>query len=327
MQTEKKTNTLRQIVESPSREARPAFSWEACRAFVQRRLDRLGSWTDRDDSDPSLAAAVFALKSAFFLKMSPRQYRNDFQTFMETFRDDDDFYHDPAILEDRHLLGESRQALALAYRLELTPPAPRIDFEKALTGLDAKNPWSFMANLSHLMFFAKTGGHDGIVRRLFEIVENYREKDGLWGPRAASPLNRVNAAMKAIVFYRSGETRLEGKRKILNYILKHENEVHEACHDCDLALILSDGFPEAPFFKRRRIHALVQRLSELILDRQNGDGGFSYYEDHCQTEYYGQKISEPLPVSDIHGTHLYLWALAELSRAGLVPFPLDCPHF
>ena len=169
--------------------------------------------------------------------------------------------------------------------------------------------------MSHLCLFAKVHQDNQALSFLNDTLIKYREKDGLWGHKAISPSTSINGAMKAIVFYRTLDEEIDNAGKILSYSLKYFKMNDEGCHDCDLAIILNACVPyvKNPLLKYRATK-LAKKMTESIISRQRHDGGLSYFGQHCQTHFYGQKISDPLEISDIHGTHLYLWALAELSK-------------
>ena len=43
-------------------------------------------------------------------------------------------------------------------------------------------------------------------------------------------------------------------------------------------------------------------------------GGFSFFEKRANKNYYDANISKGLAEPDIHGTHLFLWGIAIITR-------------
>ena len=50
-------------------------------------------------------------------------------------------------------------------------------------------------------------------------------------------------------------------------------------------------------------------LEIIYLHFREKEGGFSYFIDSCQTNYYDVKFSNGYDEADLHGTLLFSWAI------------------
>jgi len=57
------------------------------------------------------------------------------------------------------------------------------------------------------------------------------------------------------------------------------------------------------------IKAFAEKKLPVIKSHRKKDGAFSFFPDKAGTHYYGATVSRGSPESDIHGTHLLVWAL------------------
>jgi len=82
----------------------------------------------------------------------------------------------------------------------------------------------------------------------------------------------------------------------------------EGCHIVDVVYVLFRCAAQTSH-RRRDIQAFCGDVVRLVNRHRQADGGYSYWVDRSQTSYYGVPISDGLPVGDIHGTTLLVWAL------------------
>jgi hypothetical protein len=65
-------------------------------------------------------------------------------------------------------------------------------------------------------------------------------------------------------------------------------------------------------YRRREVREYCNQLLEMIQRHYNEDGGFSYFIERSQTNYYNIDVAKGLAESDLHGSLLLTWALSML---------------
>jgi hypothetical protein len=71
--------------------------------------------------------------------------------------------------------------------------------------------------------------------------------------------------------------------------------------------------------RRDEVEAFAVRHLDGVRSHAKPDGGFSFHRDRAGHQYYGGvAVSQGLAESDVHGTHLLVWAVT--LAAGLLGF-------
>lgn len=220
--------------------------------------------------------------------------------------------------------AETRQAAAALLGVGTTPlyPVTYIPHTPAavLEYLDklpwGKDPWGAGSHAGHLVFFLKLNAEVINQQRLFNellpVILKYL--DDLQDPRTGSwfrgdvPFNQqVNAAMKILTIYRLLQQSFRWPERLIDLCLTMPDN-RDACHSLDVLFVLHEcaGWTS---HRRDEIVAFAERMLEHIQRHRKPDGAFSFYPEHANTTYYGVAVSQGLAESDVHGTHLLVWAI------------------
>lgn len=65
-----------------------------------------------------------------------------------------------------------------------------------------------------------------------------------------------------------------------------------------------------PGYRQGMVKKLAQDAIKRVMEFRQTDGGFSFYKNKSQTRYYYASVSKGLPISDLHGTAMFVWAIA-----------------
>jgi hypothetical protein len=220
--------------------------------------------------------------------------------------------------------AETRQAGAALLGVGSTPfyPVSRIPMSptavlKYLDGLPwDSDPWGAGSQCSHLAFFLKLNAdvlnqHEPL-QELLPVILKYLDDlqdfgTGSWF-RGKPPLyQQVNAAMKVLTIYRLFGQPFRWPEQLIDLCLTVSENV-DACHSVDVLFVLHEC---AVYTTHRRdeIRLFAEKMLTRIQHHHKSDGAFSFFPDYANTSYYGVPISQGLAESDVHGTHLLVWAI------------------
>lgn len=297
-----------------------------------------------------LGNTVFAAKSLYMLDALTEADRDEMAGFISSFQNADNYITDPVVARKlslaRRILAfgagntpyeqtkraETRQAFAALRCLGKKPgfpfahiPSDKDGIKKYVHALDWANPWGAASHVSHLLFFLHNncvlfGGDKLRTEELIKIAlaetDSYRQADGSWHAEGAQlPAHiRVNGAMKMMTAYAAAERDdFAMPEKLIDLCLASIND-GDACNNFNVICVLYYCFRRTAYRK-----ADIERYCTDRLERYNRHywpeyGGFSFHERRANDIYYGAKISKGLPEPDIHGTVLFLWGIALISR-------------
>jgi len=225
--------------------------------------------------------------------------------------------------------AESRQAAAALLAVENPPLFPFNDIpdnpRSVRDYLDQLpwylNPWHSASQTSHLVFFWKMNceffaGQERF-RELFNSVMKYLDylqdhTSGAWFgnsrlPRAVPLSQRVNAAMKVLTIYRLLNQPVPRADRLIDLCLAAIGN-RDACHSVDVIFALHECCRWTNH-RRAEIESKADAMLMRIRDHARADGAFSFSAGRAGTSYYGARVSRGLPESDVHGTHLLVWAV------------------
>jgi len=227
------------------------------------------------------------------------------------------------------IAAETKQAIATLAQVGGRPARPFQDFPRtpgqARTWLEAQpweRPWAAGGRSAALAVFSVTQGPrflagDEVAALVAEQAAFYRElahaENGAYyrGP-APEAGELVNGAMKVLTALDWLEEPIHYPERLLDTCLDQPPR-SEGCHLVDWVYVLYRCQKQTSH-RRDQVQEGCRRVLEMIREHARTDGGFSYYRERSQTNYYGVEIARGLAESDLHGTCLLTWALAMISQ-------------
>jgi len=193
------------------------------------------------------------------------------------------------------------------------------DAEKYVNALDWSNPWAAGSHLSHQLFmlsvnkqcFDDLEGNKNLVDALLRALEKYYYPDtGIWYKGNPSDAIKINGAMKVFSGLQWLDRSYPDTHVLLDFALKQPFE-SDGCGFLNRLFVVyqaQKGVEEG--YRQTEIRKLAQDALKRVMEFYRTDGGFSFYKNKSQTHYYYAKVSKGLPVSDLHGTAMFVWAIA-----------------
>jgi len=225
--------------------------------------------------------------------------------------------------------AETRQACAALLSAGATPRFPILGIpdsvrqvDKYLSGLPwSSDPWGASSHVSHLVFFLKLNadcfGHKAAYEELlpfiFQRLDSLQDREtGSWFAGSPPEPQKINSAMKILLAYDLVGRPPEYPERLIDLCLRAITD-DDACHSVDIIYVL--------YFCNKwtshridDIKSFAEEKLELIKKHFKSDGAFSFYPDRAGDTYYGVRMSRANPESDIHGTHLLVWALTMIGE-------------
>tara|TARA_B100000900_G_scaffold405343_1_gene414809 strand:- start:26 stop:1132 length:1107 start_codon:yes stop_codon:yes gene_type:complete len=214
----------------------------------------------------------------------------------------------------RSINAETKQAISTLYELgykNSKPVEPRFLGNKAIEYLDAldwSKPWASGAQFSSFCVFAET--QKNISKSdLINFSDNLVNKETGFYYRVLPNEKRelFNGAMKIISGLDWLNYEIHYPTKIIDYCLNNKPEF-EGCDFVDFIYILSKCLESTNYRKKDVINLMLEISEDMELLYFSHTGGYSYFKNKSQTNYYNIKISEGLDVPDLHATLLCNWA-------------------
>lgn len=221
--------------------------------------------------------------------------------------------------------AETRQAYAAILNLGQTPSKLYLDIpqtaeqiQKYINRLDWKNPWGASSHFSHLIFFLRHSfGKDAehLIEFSFQKLNSFQQPDGSWylGKKFLPKFQKVNAAMKIMLAYETvGRQDFEKAESLIDLCLSAVNEGH-ACNHFNVVCVLYACARKTDYRRDEICRYFLERIEKFKEHYYPDLGGFSFLPRKANTHYYGARISLGKSEPDVHGTHLFLWALVLIS--------------
>ena len=225
--------------------------------------------------------------------------------------------------------AETRQACAALLSAGATPkfpvlgiPTSRSEVDKYFSSLPWwNNPWGAASHVSHLVFFLKLNadcfGHQDAYEELlpfiFEKLDSLHDPEtGSWFTGNPPEPQMINSAMKTLLAYDLIGKPPEYAERLIDLCLGATTG-DDACHSVDILYVLYYCSKWTPY-RIDDIKAFAEKNLELIKRHRKSDGAFSFYPDRAGGYYYVARMSRENPESDIHGTHLLVWALTMIGE-------------
>lgn len=220
--------------------------------------------------------------------------------------------------------AETRQACAALLGAGMSPlrpvrgiPGSPFGITRFVRGLPWNtDPWGSGSQTSHLAFFLKMNAdrfgmrgwyrlNMACLRRWLEILQN--RETGSWYRDDPPVAQKVNAAMKVLTVFDLLGVSFGRSDRLVDFCLGAIND-EGACHHVDILYVLHECSKWTEH-RRGEIMEFAYKRLDAIRAHSRDDGAFSFYQDRAGTRYYGNvAVSRGLQESDIHGTHLLVWA-------------------
>lgn len=217
--------------------------------------------------------------------------------------------------------AETKQCIATLEQIGMKPLIPYTDFpkddlEEFLDQFDWSKPWSAGAQFSGLSVFIKTQISDESKKEEFSeamsrfISSKVNSQDGTYySGSQPSKSQAVNGAMKVLTGLDWLERDIHYPKKLIDLCLETIPN-SEGCDLVDIVYVLFRCSSETSYRKSDIISYIKNLELQITKHFYPNEGGFSYFINKSQHNYYGVKISKGADTPDIHGTILLTWALA-----------------
>jgi hypothetical protein len=229
--------------------------------------------------------------------------------------------------------AETKQCIATLSQVGQIASQPYLDFPKQdlaifLDNFDWTQPWGAGAQFSGLSVFITTQINDKkesdhLLDAMSDfIMKKVNSNDGAYYVgNQPSKSEAINGAMKVLTGLDWLGINIHYPKKLIDLCLNTVPN-SEGCDLVDIVYVLYRCSLETDY-RKTEIVAYLENLELLIsLHFYEDQGGFSYFTNRSQQNYYGVKISNGHDTPDIHGTILLTWALAMIHE---IISPADNP--
>lgn len=221
-----------------------------------------------------------------------------------------------------YIRAETKQSLASLIEIKaslknkfLEFPSNEHEINKFIYGLNWNYPWSSGGQLAAISLFSKTQLDDSTFQKNKKIIESFLSKlvnvkDGMYYDSIKQPKNfeLVNGAMKVISAMDWLDMEIHYPEKIIDTCLDID-PISEGCDIVDIVYVLHKCSKQTSY-KKNEIVNYFSKILDLIYQHYKPElGGFSYFKNRCQTNYYDVQFASESNTADIHGTVLMLWAV------------------
>lgn len=223
------------------------------------------------------------------------------------------------------IYAETKQAIATLAQIGVVNKKTYYEFpitKKALLNrldsYDWTQPWGAGGQTAALAVFISTQ-----APRFLEFIECQKLTNtldtfisNLADPRSGSYFSGpdpdynqlINGAMKIISALDWINIPIHYPERLIDTVLMAE-PLSDGCHVVDAVYVLYKCCQNSDY-RKNEIQQYCIRLLQTIMHHKNKDGGFSFYIGNTQNIYYGVPIGSGREISDLHGTCLFVWAIA-----------------
>jgi len=226
----------------------------------------------------------------------------------------------------RSLRAETRQSASTLILLGAKPPFPLpieasnpLAIEGYIEKLKWNEPWVAGSHLSHLMFMLSInkiyGYHnefyEDCVGTILSFLEGiHDEKTGTWFTGKPPDAMKINGAMKILSGLQWFNLTYPDLTSLVDFALEQPFE-EDGCGFLNRLYVVQQALKGAPEgYRKNDIQKLALETIELVKKFQKADGGFSFFINRSQPLYYGARVSRGLPVGDLHGSAMLVWAIS-----------------
>ena len=216
------------------------------------------------------------------------------------------------------LRAETKQAISSLFQVNENDIFTYSEFKDGdtqlleyLTSLNWENPWASGGQFSSLCVFSKINNETINIEVLSKFSDTLANNDtGAYyiGKKPNDSLT-INGAMKIISGLDWIEKEIRFPNRLIDLCLSI-NPFNGGCDLVDLVYVIYTSQQNNNYKKKEIADYLINIVKKIENHYFPDLGGFSYFENKCQTEYYGVKISKSQNQPDLHGTLLLVWALS-----------------
>ncbi len=239
------------------------------------------------------------------------------------------------IFNEQTRRAETRQAFSALCSLGSRPDKPFLNIpynkKEILKYIDRLNwniPWGACSHISHLVFFIKVNNRlfnihqddsEEFIQLIIDYVnQNYRQNDGSWYAESSKSeipkFQKINSAMKMMTTFQSAEIKdFEKKEELIDLCLSTVNEGH-ACNHFNVVCVLYHCALQTDYRKEEINHYYMKQLEFFRSYYFEEYGGFSFLHGKSSPQYYKAVITKGLNEPDIHGTFMFIWGIALITR-------------
>ena len=188
-----------------------------------------------------------------------------------------------------------------------------LELESYLNSLDWSKPWSAGGQFSALCLFSKINNSKEGINLLRNFSSELVDKHTGFYFKGDLPNSSetVNGAMKVVSGLDWIDEPVHYPEKLIDMCLKTQPK-SEGCDLVDIVYVIYKA-SKLTNYKKKEIVEYCKNLVEDIYNHYHPEkGGFSYFINKSQTEYYGVQVSKGVNTPDLHGTLLLVWALSML---------------
>ncbi len=218
--------------------------------------------------------------------------------------------------------AETKQAISTLFQVNSKNNLKYLDFpfennevDNFLTNLNWNKPWSAGAQFSALCVFSKTQLNENqfliTSKQLGSFADSIVNKNNGAYFKGSEPERSelINGCMKVLTGLDWVEKSINYPEKLIDLCLESKPS-QEGCDIVDIIYVLYRCQKETDYRKEEVKEFLYNLISLIEKHYFYGLGGFSYYVNKSQVNYYGLKITKGKNIPDMHGTTLLLWALS-----------------
>ena len=223
---------------------------------------------------------------------------------------------------ENSLRAETKQAISTLYEVNAKNKFEFFEFnndpvelERYLSSLNWSKPWSAGGQFSALCVFSKVNNSVESIKILKTFALSLVDKQTGFYFKGHQPNSSelVNGAMKVISGLDWIDQPVHNPEKIIDMCLNIQPK-SEGCDLVDIVYVIYKASESTNYRKKEIIEYCKNLVDDIYKHYHPEKGGFSYYINSSQTEYYGVKITKGLNTPDLHGTLLLVWALSMLIK-------------
>lgn len=237
------------------------------------------------------------------------------------------------LMGQEYIRAESRQCYSAELSFDRIPksngqfnmPSRPKEIEYFLERLNWDFPWGAGSHFSHLLFFQKVMlkigqltvmEYEANVSHAIEWIARLQNPiDGAWYRGKPEARQIINGAMKVISGLRTVDRcSFDYSKELIDFCLNEVNSGH-ACDNFDIIYTLYYANIVSPFYREKEIQDFAEKRFWIFMEHyKENEGGFSFYPNHCNKNYYGTNITKGKNESDIHATALFMWGITLIAN-------------
>jgi len=223
-------------------------------------------------------------------------------------------------------VAESKQSIATLHQIESRNkikynvfPKNKHDINEYLNNFNWNKPWNAGAQFASLCVFSYTQLDSTEKQTSLSCLNSFIKnklnyENGLYydGPYPGS-VESINGTMKVLTGLEWINTKIHYPEKIIDYCLDNKPN-SEGCDLVDVVYVLYRCSSETNYRKKDISTYFDEIEGKIFQHYKPKEGGFSYFLNKSQTNYYNVPITKGYDKADLHGTTLLLWAVSLINN-------------